>query len=99
MKFRGSHEEFIACFESHAKLSQTDGVTSYRRDVTKPENRIRLAQVKGLLGPSEARVMYIDIRQDGYRAVDKYYENANDKSRPIRKYDWVIAWLCGTGNL
>lgn len=43
--------------------------------------------------------MYIDILKEGYQAVDGYYEKAHARSRPIRKYDWIVAWLCGTGNL
>ena len=99
LEFEGDHEEFIQCFEAHAKLTNQDGVTSYRRDLEKPDNRIRMAQTRGFLGPSSSRVMYIDLLNKGFQVVDGYYEEAHEKSRPIRKYDWFVAWLCGTGNL
>jgi len=99
LSFQGSHEDFVVCFEEHAKLAVTDGVTSYRRDVTQPENRIRLIQVKGFLGPSASRVIFIDTNEEGYRIVDGFFEAPHGKSRPVRKYDWLIGWLCGTGNL
>lgn len=99
LNFNGDYEGFISCFEEHAKLAKTDGVTSYRRDITKPENRIRLGQVRGFLGPLQSRVMYVDLQDGGFKIVDGHYEKMREKSRPLRKYDWVIIWLCGTGNL
>ncbi|MBM1557969.1 hypothetical protein JQV19_13250 [Sulfitobacter mediterraneus] len=98
LQFKGSYEEFVVCFEASAKLSSQDGITSYRRDIKKPESRIRMAQVRGFLGPSTSRVLYVDHLQEGYRVTDGYYEDAHAKSRPVRKYDWIIVWLCGTGN-
>ncbi|WP_166418880.1 hypothetical protein [Cochlodiniinecator piscidefendens] len=99
LTFQGDHEEFIECFEQHATLADVDGVTSYRRDVTRPENRIRLAQVQGFLRASASRAMFIDLGEDHFQIVDGYYENRHERSRPIRKYDMMIGWLCGTGNL
>lgn len=99
LDFKGDYENFISCFEEHAKLIKTDGVTSYRRGFIKPENRIRLGQTRGLFAPLESRAMYIDLEDGGFKIVDGYYEEAHDKSKPIRKYDWVIIWLCGTGTL
>ncbi|PRY77650.1 hypothetical protein CLV80_105133 [Yoonia maritima] len=99
LNFQGSHDDFVVCFEKHAKLAVTDGVTSYRRDIMKPENRIRLGQVRGFLGPSVSRVLFVDTKEEGYQIVDGYYESSHGKSRPVRKYDWLIVWLCGTGIL
>ena len=99
LEFQGDHEEFIVCFEKHAKLATSNRVTRYRRDVKKPENRIRLVRVRGFLGPSAFRSMFVDLKEGGFRILDGYYENRHEKSRPIRKYDMLIGWLCGTKNL
>lgn len=99
LHFESDYENFISCFEEHAKLAKTDGVTSYHKDITKPENRNRLAQVRGFLGPTESRVIYVDFDEEGFRIVDGFYEKRNAKSKPVRKYDWFIIWFCGSGNL
>ena len=97
MEFQGDHEAFLACFVDRAKLAKTDGVTSFRRDIKKSENRIRLVQSRGFLGPAAARAMYVDLFPGGFRISDGYYENSTYNLRPIRKYDWIIAWMCATG--
>jgi hypothetical protein len=99
LELKGDHEEFVSCFLSHSKLAKTNRGTSFTRDTTAPEGRIRLAQIKGFLGPAASRVLFVDVAADGFELSDGFYESAHERSRPIRKYDWVIAWLCGTGNL
>ena len=99
MHFSGAPEDFIACFEKHALLAKTNGVTSYRRDVTKPAGRIRLVQTRGFVRLAESRAVFLDPEATGYTVVDSYYESHGDKSKPLRKRDWITAWRCGTGKL
>mgnify|MGYP001359821035 CR=1 FL=1 len=100
LSFRGDPQAFVGCFEQYSKFAQTDGVTLYARQLTQPENRIWLSQLRGLVRLSSARGLYIDLDGDKFTLVDWYYENREAaKARPIRKYDWGIAWLCGTGNI